>query len=530
MLTMLTLIRKLYRTGLLTPHGALRLLGAVTTTGVNLMAVLRVAAGLHPLRTAVVDERVRLTYTELWHQAESVAAALHADRGVRAGQRVAVACRNHAAAVKAIFACSRLGAHVYLINPEMSADQMLALEARLRSDLFIHDAHSAGVFDRPPLNGKALPSYHPTGESIDRMALRPARAGVRLKKVRAGDVVVMTGGTTGQPKAAARRPSVFNFLPPFAALLIRVHLDRHDPAYLATPIYHGFGLASLLVGVILGKEMHFTERFDAEQACALIAQNRVEVVTLVPLMLQRMLRADPGSLSSLRCVVSGGAALSPALAGAALGRLGPVLFNLYGTSEAGFCVMATPDVLSRKPGSIGRPVGGVRVGIVDESGEVAEGTTGRLCIRSAWTTSRKGWVETGDLACRDAEGDLFLCGRTDDMVVSGGENVYPVELEHVLLQHPGVESAAVVGIPDAEFGQRLKAVVVRKCGVPPDRPALLEWLRPRVARYQMPSVVEFRDELPYTPLGKLDRRALRSEGPNSLDGITGEAARSGPAG
>ena len=146
-----------------------------------------------------------------------------------------------------------------------------------------------------------------------------------------------------------------------------------------------------------------------------------------------------------------------------LARLGPILFNLYGTSEAGFCVMAEPDVLARKPESIGKPVWGVRASIVDESGrEAAAGAVGRLRIRSAWAASRNSWTETGDLARRDPEGDIFLGGRADDMIVSGGENVYPVELENVLVQHPDLEAAAVVGIPDEEFGQRLKAVVVTK--------------------------------------------------------------------
>jgi acyl-CoA synthetase (AMP-forming)/AMP-acid ligase II len=234
------------------------------------------------------------------------------------------------------------------------------------------------------------------------------------------------------------------------------------------------------------------------------------VVTVVPTALQRMLLYDPEALSSLRCVVTGGAPLSPQLAQEALERLGPILFNFYGTSEAGFCIMGTPELLGRKPDSIGRPVRGVQARIVADGGQVAgQATPGQLCIRSSWTTGGKGWIETGDLAYRDADGDIFLLGRVDDMIVSGGENVYPIELENVLVRHPGVDSVAVVGIPDAEFGQRLKAVVVAKEGVSLDRSELLDWLKPRVARYQMPAVVEFRDELPVTALGKLDKKSLR---------------------
>jgi acyl-CoA synthetase (AMP-forming)/AMP-acid ligase II len=507
---MFTLIRKLHRTRLLTIPGLYRLLEGVLTTGINLMALLRVAARLHPDRTAVIDDRERLTYPELWRQSEALAAALHAGHGIQPRQKVAIACRNHAAAIKAIFAFSRLGTHVFLVNPEMSADQLLALEDRLRFDFYVYDEPLAAVFATPSLGKKALPSYHPTDLSIDRLASSSGPRNVRLRKARAGTIVVMTGGTTGQPKAAGRKPSILDFLPPFVALLTQVNLDHYRTVYIATPIYHGFGLASLFMGVALGAEMYFTERFEAARSCALIARHRIELVTLVPLMLQRILNRDTGALSSLRCIATGGAMLSPALARESLARLGPTLFNLYGTSEGGFAIMATPEQLARKPESIGKPVRGVCARILDKADqEVGENAVGRLCLRSAWTTSKKDWIETGDLAFRDAEGDIVLCGRVDDMIVSGGENVYPIELENVLLQHPDVAAVAVVGMADAEFGQRLRAVVVTRKGSTLDREALLDWLKPRVARHQMPAVVEFRDELPYTPLGKLDRKTLR---------------------
>jgi acyl-CoA synthetase (AMP-forming)/AMP-acid ligase II len=503
------LIKKLRKTQLLTARGLLGMAEATLATGANPMALLRLAARLHPERTAIVDERERLRYGELWRQAEATALALQLGYGVRARHKVAIACRNHAAAIKAIFACSRLGAHIFLVNPEMSGDQVLALEERVRFDFFIYDEELAPVVAASPLGEKALPAYHPTDSSIDRLPSRFAQTSLRLKQVRAGDIVVMTSGTTGRPKAAGRRPSLLNSLPPFLALLTQAHLDTYRSLYIATPIYHGYGLAMLFLGISLGAELYVTRRFDAARSAALIARHRIEAVTLVPLMLHRMLRLAPGSLASLRCIIAGSALLSPELAGESLAQLGPNLFNLYGTSEAGFSIMATPDVLSRKPAAIGKPLPGVRARIVNGAGQaVGDTSIGSLCIRSAWTASGRGWIATGDLAYRDGEGDIFLCGRVDDMIVSGGENVYPIELERVLLQHPHVETAAAVGIADVEFGQRLKAVVVAKRGAALDDATLLAWLKPRVARYQMPAAVEFRDELPYTARGKLDRRAL----------------------
>ena len=311
---MFTLLRKLYRTRLLTMAGLYRLLEAVLTTGANPMAMLRVAARLHPERTAVIAEEERLSYPELWQQAEVLAGALHTEYGIQQGQKVAIACRNHPAAVKALFAIARLGAHVYLVNPEMSHDQLRALEASRRFDFYIHDEPLAAVFSEPALRSKSLPSYHPTDASVDRLATRPDPPKVRLKKAKSGNIVVMTGGTTGQPKAASRKPSIANFLPPFVALLTQIHLDNYRSVYIATPIYHGFGVAALFMGVMLGVNMHLLRRFDAGRACELIRRHRVEAVTVVPLMLQRMLNQDAAALTSLRCIITGGALLSPALA------------------------------------------------------------------------------------------------------------------------------------------------------------------------------------------------------------------------
>jgi acyl-CoA synthetase (AMP-forming)/AMP-acid ligase II len=507
---MLALLKKLHRTRLLTFPGILRLLEAVLATGVNPMAMLRVAAKLHPGRTAVVAEEERLSYPELWRQAETLARVLHGQYGIQERQKVAIACRNHAAAIKAIFACSRLGAHVFLVNPEMSHDQLRALEESRRFDFYIYDEPLAPVLTEPAFGGRSLPSYHASDACIHSLATRPDAAKRRLKRAKAGNIVVMTGGTTGQPKAASRKPSIVDFLPPFVALLTQIHLDNYRTVCIATPIYHGFGVAALFMGVMLGAQMHFLRRFEADRVCATIARHRIEAVTVVPLMLQRMLNRDAAALTSLRCIITGGALLSPALARESLEKLGPTLFNLYGTSEGGFAIMATPDSLARKPESIGKPVRGVRARIANEADqEVGDKAVGRLCLRSSWTTNKKNWIETGDLAHRDAEGDIFLCGRVDDMIVSGGENVYPIELENVLVQHVNIAAVGVVGIADAEFGQRLKAVVVTRQGGSLDQAALLEWLKPRVARHQMPAVVEFRDELPYTPLGKLDKKALR---------------------
>lgn len=507
----LTLIQKLYRVRLLTLAGGWSLLEALMTTGVNLMALLHVAARLHPHRPAVTDERGQLSYARLREQTEALALALRSDYAVGERQKVAIACRNHAAAIKTILAVSRLGGHTFLLNPEMSAEQILALIERLQFDFFVYDEQLAPIVENSSLKNKALPTYHKTGPSIDQLSAAVKPAQTRLNKVKPGNIVVLTGGTTGQPKLAGRKPALFNFLPPFLALLTQMHFDRYQSLYIATPICHGHGLAFLFLGLILGMEMYFTERFEAGRAVSLIAAHQIQAITVVPLMLQRMLKFEAAPLASLECIISGSALLSPALAKQTIQQLGPKLFNLYGSSEAGFCIIGTPDIIGPKPEAVGKPIGGVQARIVDAGGqEVAPGVIGALHIRSAWTAG-KSWIETGDLAYQDNAGVFFLCGRADDMIVSGGENVYPIELENVLMRHPAVDAAAVWGIPDEEFGQRLKAVVVKKQDVPLTEAELLAWLKSRVARYQMPAEISFSEELPYTALGKVNKKLLRHQ-------------------
>ena len=508
---MIPLVQKLYRIRLLTVAGLFRLLEALLTTGVNPMVLLRLAAKLHPDRGIYVDQRAPVPYPQLWQQAETLALALQQDYQIRPQQKVAIACRNHGAALTAIFAVARLGAHLYLLNPELSGDQLQAVAARMNFDLLIHDEALTPLVAQSTLRDKALLAYHATTASVDRLSTQAQPNRPRLPKVAGGAIVVMTGGTTGQPKAVSRKPSLVNYLPPFLALLTQVHLDRYQSLYVAPPIGHGYGLAMVLIGLLLGVNLYFTERFATTQAGALIATHKIQALIVVPVMLQRLLKADPTLLASLQCIITGGALLSPALAQAALNQLGPKLYNLYGTSEAGFCIIGTPALLARKATSLGQPVQGVAATIIDSTTgeEVAVGKIGQLHIRSRWTANRHRWIATGDLAYCDADGDLFLCSRVDDMIVSGGENVYPLELEHVLSQHPDLEAVAVVGIPDAEFGQRLKAVVIPKPDATLDQVTLLAWLKPRVARYQMPAAIEFCAELPYTALGKIDKKALQ---------------------
>lgn len=216
-----------------------------------------------------------------------------------------------------------------------------------------------------------------------------------------------------------------------------------------------------------------------------------------------------------KSIASGGAELNPKLTNDVFGKLGDVLYNLYGTSETGLNMIATPKDLKHSPKTVGKKIHGIPLKILDSNKkEVEAGTVGQFCVKNPWSMRNKeaSWVETGDLGYQDQQGYYFLCGRSDDMIVSAGENVFPLELEHILINHPAVEDVAVIGISDEQFGQRLRAFVQPYATAKVSEDELFDWLRPRSARFQVPKNIIIVDKIPYTPLGKLDRKQLAAEG------------------
>lgn len=505
---MFRLLKKLFRIGLISPKGFVLLLSAFASEGTNLTALLKFAARRNPKQIAVVDEREEITYENLYLRSQSLAQHLHNNFQLVAGNKAAFLCRNNAAFVRALCAASRIGARIFLLNPEMSAEQFSALTRRHKFDFLFYDGEVENLISSDKSNDWINKSF-----IVNSNENCSNKSEMKIKRAFSGEIIVLTGGTTGVPKIAKRKASVLNFLNPFFALLTRLDLDEYKSVYIATPAYHGFGISAIIIAIILGMKMFFLARFDAEKACDLIEKNKIETITVVPLMLQRMLNFNAGKLESLQRIISGGAALNPSLTEETFEKLGDKLFNLYGTSEAGFSVIATPEDLRKKPETIGRKIDGVDLKVFDENErEAATGTIGKICIKSAWSIkSDKNWIETGDIGFQDENGFLFLRGRNDEMIVSGGENVYPIELENILVQHPGVQQTAVVGISDSEFGQRLKAFIVLRSETNLSETEIKKWLETRVARFQMPKQIEFLDELPQTAIGKINKRKLKTE-------------------
>lgn len=477
------------------------------------MMLLKVAESTYGNKIAIVDENETISYKELMTQSEKLSIILNQKYQVQSGQKVGFLCKNHASLVKSIFAISLLGSDIYLLNTEMNKSQLNLLFNRHNFDFLIYDVELSYLIEQSTFNNNKILSYHTNLPAVNNHLLHSNISGeLKIKRTSLSKIILLTGGTTGISKEVAHKPSIFNYLNPFLTLLTRLKLLNYNSAYIATPIYHGYGIAVLFLFIVLGKKVVISNGFDAGKSCSLIRDNKVEVMTVVPLMLHKMMKNNIEDLKSLACIASGGAELNPKLAHEVQSNLGDVLYNLYGTSEAGLNLIATPQDLKYSVHTIGQKINGVQLKVLNNNHKkVKANTIGQFCIKTKWsmTNSNNLWIETGDLGYRDNNGYYFLCGRTDDMVVSAGVNVYPVELEQVLIKHPLIEDVAVIGISDEEFGSRLKAFVHPVRNAELSKEELVRWLRLRVARFQLPKEIVFIDNIPYTPVGKIDKKELK---------------------
>ncbi|WP_194165183.1 class I adenylate-forming enzyme family protein [Deinococcus terrestris] len=471
--------RAVRRSGLLSPTPASTLaglLGTLTREGPGLYALAAWWAGREPGRVALVDGDGPVTFGELRERADRVTAALAPH--LRPGQAVGLRAGQGANAVAALLGALRLGLRVTLLNPAQSETALGVLVRAHGLRALLVDA---------PL-GEDWCGGVPVWSLDDLLSPRPRRP----LPPHAGRPVLLTSGTTGEARVVRRSWSPGAALASAGALLEALNLRAGAPTLLPLPLFHGHGLAALALGLGMGAPVHLAAGRGARELWATLERERIEVLVLVPTVLHRLLAEADGTAPALRTVVCGSAPLDPALAVRARERLGHVLFNLYGSTEAGLISLATPADLGAAPGTVGRPLPGVRVRLEGDRGEIAVGR-GRA---------------TGDLGRWDAEGRLFVTGRADDLLLIGGENVFPAEVEARIAALPGVRECAVYPVPDAEYGQALHAFVVPE----PDAPGDPEWhaaLRESLPRRLRPLTFTRLPELPRTPSGKVQRWRLR---------------------
>lgn len=422
------------------------------------------------------------------------------------GRRVALLSRNHRSFVISLLATGRLGCDVLPLGTDSPATVLTKLLAQQRIELVVHDTEFA------PLLACALGKQQCT-DIQDLLKQRVAGELPRLR--RAGNLLVLTSGSTGLAKGVRRKPALTQILPPMAGLLEALPLHLHRPIVLAIPLYHGYGLTSLALSLALAAPLHLARRPDIAPLLASVPSGPLPMLVSVPTLLQRWLRtAQVAGQQRLAAIISGSAPLDAALCTALLDAFGPVLFNFYGSTEAGIVAMALPADLMAAPGCVGRPLPATLLRLQDADGfPSAPGSTGHIQVRGPFVLRphAMGWLNTGDLGRLDALGRLFLCGRADEMIISGGENVYPQETESALAAHPALADVAVLVVADAEFGQRIAAFAVPVVPIAVNAAELQGWLREHLPRYKLPREIHLIQQIPRNALGKVDRAQLAAE-------------------
>ncbi len=494
-----------------------------------LSASLGVSALRHGDQVAIRDERGDVTYRELDGQVNALANAWRA-AGVRPGDGIAILARNHRGFLQAVFAAARLGAKIILLNTSFAGPQIREVAAREGTDMLVVDDEYLELLEgiTPPHGRWRSWAEHPdaggpgSGDTLEELiATHPRTAPPH--PARGPRIVILTSGTTGTPKGAPRdEPRSLGII---GGILSKVPLRARETTVLAAPMFHTLGFAGMLLTLSLGHTLVLHRRFDPAETLDALADNDASTMVVVPVMLQRMMELGEEAvrdreLRDLRIILSSGSAISADLVRRSLRAFGPVLYNMYGSTEVAEATIATPEDLAADPSTVGGPVRGTVVKILDEHGhEVPAGTTGRIFVANAaqfegytggGDKERLGaLMSSGDVGHFDAAGRLFIDGRDDEMIVSGGENVFPAEIEDLLAGHEAIEEVAAIGVEDERFGQRLKAFVVIRAGHAVSEDAVKEYVRENLARYKVPREVVFLDELPRNPTGKVLKRELR---------------------
>ncbi len=485
----------------------------------------------NPHRTAIIDDEGTMTFTEL-NDAVNAAANGLLGLGVRGGDGVAILARNHRWFLIANYACARVGARTILLNTEFSGPQIRDVSEREGARVIIYDdEYSDAVKMASPALGaiRALgtnpdspePSSS-TDETLAEMIERSSKDAAP-KATKKSAIIILTSGTTGTPKGANRHAPPT--LAPIGGVLSAVPFKAGEVTALPSPMFHALGYLHATIAMTLGSTLVLHRRFAPAVVLSDVATHKVTAIVVVPVMLSRMLDAletmpTKPDLSNLRIIFVSGSQLGAELATRAMKDIGPVVYNLYGSTEISFVSIARPQDLKKNPATVGPMIKGVKVKILDEHGsELPTGSVGRIFVGTFFPFEGytgggnkeiiDGLMSSGDVGYFDSDGLLYVSGRDDEMIVSGGENVFPAEVEDLISGHPEVIEATAIGVEDKDFGQRLRAFVVPKDGAALTEDAIKDYVRNHLARYKVPREVIFLAELPRNPTGKILKRELR---------------------
>lgn len=509
-----------------TPLALARVLPWLVGRGRSLGILLQAHANAIPDKVAVHDRSGSLTFKELDRRTNRAAHALWAN-GLRGGDSVAMLLRNGREMVELMLAAQKLGIVASPLNTWAKPKELAVLLEQAAPSLLVYDtAHGEqldAAMSRPlPLAYAGDPAKALDGSLNyeELLAEHPDTPPPPFTRDKGNPkVVIHTSGTTGKPKGAARNASAAG-IGAMANLLTVIPYRRDDIVLCPAPLFHSFGLATFTFATVLGATLVLPERFDPEGSLALIERHRATAASLVPVMIRRIVSLDDEvkrryDVSSLRIVLASGSVLSEDVRRAATRLFGNVLYDLYGSTEVGWVAIATPEDMAEHPKTVGRPAPGVEVAVFSPDGNrLPAGQTGELYIKSnvifeGYTSGeskaeRDGYISIGDLGKLDADGYLFVESRADDMVVVGGENVYPIEVEQVIEDVEGVREVAVLGVADQEYGEVLAAFVAGSAAAEEIEQAC----RSQLASYKVPRRIEILEELPRNATGKVLKREL----------------------
>lgn len=545
----------LFRTGLLESFLRGRKLDglrALVEHGLSAATVHRLYAATHPRRLAIVDEHRSLDYRSADAEIDALAAALRHRFGASRRAPVALMLKNRTEYVVSWFATFRLGAPSVHVSYRATAEELDYKLEHSGARVVICSEQTREVVERVR---RDRPDWRLVGVDVDADEHRETvyaydklvRAGRRIRRTRPAEGVgddataeanniVYTSGTTGRPKGTVRNFSRLGVNDLFR-IVERLPVESGDRHLVVTPIYHSGGQVFTLLNASLGATLYLRSRFEPDDTLEALSEFDAHSLFLVPTMIRQVLDLpeevhERNPTPAFRALVSGAAPFPERLRRRAMQRFGArAVHDFYGATELGWVTLINGREMYRKPGSVGRPIGGQEIRIVDDGKVCDPGEVGTIYVRSEHSmegylrergtegeasegTMRRGeWMTVEDLGFVDEEGYLFLAGRERDMVITGGVNVYPVEIEDALLQHDAVADAGVVGVDDEEWGERLVAFVVHKTSdktsVEPS--ALEEWLRERLAGYKIPKEWIFVDALPRNATGKIEKAKLEED-------------------
>ena len=483
------------------------------------------AAINHPDEVALVDELGELTFADVHERSNRLAHAL-ARSGVKAGDGIAIMARNHRGFTDATFAVSKLGANALYLNTAFSAPQLEDVMEREHPVALVYDEEFAELLGEadPDVDAKRFVAWsdgavqHTTLDEL----IEAGEDDAPPAPDEPSRFIILTSGTTGTPKGAQR--SAPDSLGPLAAMFSRIPMRARERTVIAAPLFHSWGFAHLQLGIALNSTYVLQRKFDPEETLKALAEQEATALVVVPVMMQRILQLDRKvldryDLPNLRVTAASGSALPGELATRWMDRFGDNLYNLYGSTEVAWATIATPKDLRAAPGTAGRAPRGTVVKIIDQegAGEVPDGETGRVFVGNDMAfegytggggkDEYQGLLSSGDVGHFDSEGRLFIDGRDDEMIVSGGENVFPREVEDLIAGQDEVKEVAVIGVDDEEWGQRLKAFVVTEGGGMSEDD-VKQVVKDNLARYKVPREVEFLDSLPRNSTGKVLKREL----------------------